>query len=459
MRERFIVIGGDAAGMSAASKARRENPQLEIIALEKGNWASYAACGLPYYIKGNVENIEDLLAITPEIFRVDRDIDLRLNHEVTKIYPEEKKILVKPTLYPEETETELSYHKLLISTGASPVKPRIDGIDTPGVFFLRDIADALQIKEYFKTRTPKSVVIVGGGYIGLEMAEAFYTQGMKVSIVELMPHLLGSFAPEIVEIVERDIRYYVGLNLGKRVKSIRETEKGRLLVTIEDEFIKEQGVIETDMVLMATGIVPNTKLAKDAGIKLGESGAIITDEFGLTNIPDIYAAGDCAEVKSVVSGKNIHLPLALTANRNGRAVGSTIGGKNTALVPIAGTAAAKVFHLEVAVTGLALPEVAINHGFDPVEVTINSYSRAGYCPGAKPIRTNLIADRKTGRVLGCSMVGEEGVAKRIDTVASVLYSKSTVGELENLDLAYAPPFSPVWDPILLAARILNGKLK
>lgn len=455
MRERFIVIGGDAAGMSAASKARRENPELEIIALEKGDWASYAACGLPYYLKGNVDNIEDLIAIPPEVFREKRDIDLRLNHEVTKIIPEKKKIVVKSP----HNETEFNYDKLLISTGARVARPRIEGIDSQGVFFLRGMSDGIKIREYLEKRVPKTVLIVGGGYIGLEMAEAFHARGMSVSIVELLPHLLSTFSPEIVEIVERDVKDYVRLYLGRRVNSIREVDEGKLSVSISDGENKNQEDIETAMVLMATGIIPETSLARDTGIKLGKSGAIITDEYGETSIPAIYAAGDCTEVRSVVTGQNIYLPLALTANRNGRAVGTTIAGKKTSLTPIAGTAVVKVFQLEVATTGLTDLDTAKEYGFNPVKVTIDSYSRAGYCPGAKPIKISLIADRDSKRILGSSMVGEEGVAKRIDIIATALYSKLTVQELENLDLAYAPPFSPVWDPVLIAARVLNGRLK
>ena len=455
MKERFIVIGGDAAGMSAASKARRENPELEIIALEKGDWASYAACGLPYYLKGNVDNIEDLIAIPPEVFQEKRDIDLRLNHEVTKIIPEKKKIVVKSP----RNEIEFNYNKLLISTGARVARPRIEGIDSQGVFFLRGMSDGIKIREYLEKREPKSVLIVGGGYIGLEMAEAFHTRGMSVSIVELLPHLLSTFSPEIVEIVERDVKDYVRLYLGRRVNSIREIDKDKLSVSISDGENKNQEEIETAMVLMATGIIPETSLARDTGIKLGKSGAIITDEYGETNISAIYAAGDCTEVKSVVTGQNIYLPLALTANRNGRAVGTTIAGEKTPLSPIAGTAVVKVFQLEVATTGLTDLDAAKEYGFNPVKVTIDSHSRAGYCPGAKPIKISLIADRDSKRILGSSMVGEEGVSKRIDIIATALYSRITVQELENLDLAYAPPFSPVWDPVLTAARVLNGRLK
>jgi CoA-dependent NAD(P)H sulfur oxidoreductase len=457
MEKRFVIIGGDAAGMSAASKARREDPDLQIIVFEKSPWASYGACGFPYYIKGDINNLEDLVAIPPEIFIKKRNIDLRLNNEVIKIIPESKQIVVKT----ESGETKTGYDKLLISTGAKALRPNIDGIDLEGVFTLRDMDSARIIKEYLQVNSPESALIVGGGYIGMEMAEAFHAYGVKINIVELLPHVLNSFGPEIAEFVEDHIKDYTKLYLGKYVHSIKKVEQGKLSVQIkekekEKEDYKES--IHVDMVLVAAGITPEVSLAEKAGIALGPTGAIATDEYGQTNIDDIYAAGDCAEVKHMVTGKPVYIPLALTANRNGRAIGSTIGGKKTQLVPIAGTAVVKVFQLEVATTGIVNMDIAQKNGFNPIKVTVDSYSRAGYCPRSKPIKINLIADKKSKQLLGASMVGEEGVVKRIDTISTSLSGKFTVKQLENLDLAYAPPFSPVWDPVLTAARVLNGKL-
>lgn len=452
MKERFIVIGGDATGMSAASKARRENPNLEIIALEKSPYASYAACGLPYYLKGNVQDVEDLIAIPPEIFRKKRNIDLRLNHEVTSIEPRSKTIRV---LSP-QGESSLTYDKLLISTGANAVKPPIKGVDSEGVFILRDIPSAVRIKDYIDQKSPKSVLIIGGGYIGLEMADAFFYSGMSVQLVELLPHLLNNFGLEISAEVEKNTQNYVQLHLGNRVNEIREDLNGKLSAFFSSGPDKREERVETEMVLIATGISPEVSLAREAGITLGETGAITTDEYGETNIPDIYAAGDCAEIKSVVTNQNIYLPLALTANRHGRAIGTTVAGEKTLLAPVAGTAVVKMFDLEVATTGVVSEEIAQKYGFDPVKVTIDSHTRAGYCPGAKPIKISLMADRKSKRILGSSMAGGEGVSKRIDIITTALFGRFTVKELENLDLAYAPPFSPVWDPVLDAARVMNG---
>jgi len=452
MDKRFVVIGGDAAGMSAASKARRENPDLQIIVLEKGPWASYAACGLPYYIKGNVSNLEDLVAIPPKKFRQERKIDLRLNHKVTKIDPKNKNLTVKTA----DKVINLIYDKLLISTGAKALKPRIEGIDSPGVFVLRDMESARKIKEYLENYSPQSASIIGGGYIGVEMAEALSAWEINIHIIELLPHLLNSFGPEIAEVVEKHIKNYTTLHLGKSVQSIQTTDEKKLSVQIGDK--KGEDDLLTEMVLVAAGIAPEVALAKEAGIQLGKTGAIATDEYGQTNVPGIYAAGDCAEVKHVVTGKPDYIPLALAANRHGRAIGSTIGGKTTSLAWVAGTAVVKVFQLEVATTGIADTEIARKHGFNPIKITIDSHSRAGYCPGSKPIKISLLADRDTKKLLGASMIGEEGVAKRIDIVATALSGKFTVEQLENLDLAYAPPFSPVWDPVLTAAKVLNGKL-
>jgi len=459
MKERFVIIGGNAAGLSAASKARRENPDLEIVVLEKSTWASYGACGLPYYLKGDVKDLEDLVAISPEVFRKERNIDLRLNHEVTKIEPENKTITINTS----SGKTSLAYHKLLISTGAKAVKPRIEGINSPGVFSLRSMDDAQKIKHYLTEYSPKSVLIIGGGYLGMEMAEAFYSLGMTVHIIELFPHLLNSFGSEIAEVVEQHIKNYANLHLGKLVRNVQinkinKINNGQLLVQFAAEQDKTGENLLTDLILVATGIAPEVSLAQEAGIKLGKTGAIATDGYGKTSIPDIYAAGDCAEVKHIVTGKPVYIPLALSANRHGRAIGSTIGGKATPLAPVAGTAVVKVFQLEVATTGITSLEVARKHGFDPLKITIASSSRAGYYPGAKPIKISLLADSFGGRLLGASMVGEEGVAKRIDIIATALLAGFTVEELENLDLAYAPPFSPVWDPILTAAKVLTNKL-
>lgn len=455
MSNRFVIIGGDAAGMSAASKARRENPDLEIIVLEKNSWSSYGACGLPYYIKGDIKDLQDLVAISPERFREERKIDLRLNHTVIKIEPKTKKVIAKT----DNRNMEFNYDKLLISTGARAIKPNIAGIDAPGIFTLHDMDSGRNIKEFLQKNLPESVLIVGGGYIGMEMAEAFHANGLKVHLVELLPHVLDSFGAEIATVVENHLKDYVQIHLGKYVSKITQTSPGELSVKMKDKNQEDyEEHIVTDMVLLATGIMPEVSLAKEAGIKIGDTGAIAVNEYGQTNFPDIFAAGDCAEVKHIITGKPVYIPLALTANRNGRAIGNTITGNATPLASVNGTAVVKVFQLEVATTGIINIESAKKNGFNPVKITIDSHSRAGYCPRSKPIKISLVADKESKKLLGASMVGEEGVVKRIDIIATAISGKISVEEFENLDLAYAPPFSPVWDPVLMAARVLNGKL-
>ena len=449
MNNRFVIIGGDAAGMSAASKARREDSELEIIVLEKSKWASYAACGLTYYIKGDIGELEDLRAIPPDRFRKERRIDLRLHHEVTRIDPQNKKISIKTN----DGYIEIDYDQLLISTGAKSLIPEIEGIQSPGVFALHSMESAARIKQFLHSASPRSVVIIGGGYIGIEMAEALYARGIKVSLVEMLPHVLNSFGSEITEVLENQLQKQVKFYLGETVQNIQPLDRNKLVLkTDKNQF-------DTEMVILAVGVTPEVLLAKEAGIRLGSTGAIANDEYGRTNFPDIFTAGDCAEVKNIITGKSDYIPLALTANRHGRAIGKTVAGKPSPLKPVAGTAVVKAFHLEVARTGIVEEKVAEKHGFHPIKVTIDSHSRAGYYPESKPIKISLLADRKSKQVLGAAMLGEEGIAKRIDTVATALYGKFNTEQLENLDLAYSPPFSPVWDPVLIAARVLNKKIK
>ncbi len=449
MSEKFVVIGGDAAGMSAASKAKRENPELDVTVFEKGEWVSYGACGLPYYVKGDVDSLEDLVAIPADKFREKRDIDLRTNHEVTKIDPEKESVLVES----EEETLEKKYDHLLIATGARAVSPPIDGRDLEGVFKLHRLPSGKEIRDHVENSNPNSVGIIGGGYIGAEMAEAFSARGLEVHIFEMLPHVLDNFSEETSETVEEHLKEKgIELHLGEKID--RLTGKDGKVTGAE----KEDGSVNLDMVLLASGISPNTELAEEAGIELGPTGAIATDEYGRTNYSNIYAAGDCAEAENIVTNSPDYVPLALTANRHGRAIGQTVGGNPEPGGPIAGTAVVKVFDLEVARTGIVRPERAKDAGFDPISKTITAQSRAHYYPGGHPIKITLTADKDTKRVLGASMAGKDGVSKRIDPIATALYSSLTVPELEKLDLAYAPPFSPVWDPVLTAARVLNGKL-
>ncbi len=451
MSKRFVIIGGDAAGMSAASKAKRENPDLDVIVFEQGEWVSYGACGLPYYIKDEIESLEDLVAIPPEDFREERNIDLNLQHEITEIRPEEQRVIGEAG----GEKFEQEYDNLLISTGASAITPPIEGKDLEGVFTLHWLPSGKKIRKYAKELSAgSSVAIVGGGYIGMEMTEAFDAQDLDVHVIEMLPHVLSSFSGKISEEVEEHLdEKDVTLHLDTKVETITGDVDGKV-----QTIVTEDDSIEVDMVLLAVGVKPNVEIAKQAGIDIGDSGAIATNEYGRTNYPNIYAAGDCAEAENIVTGKPDYIPLALTANRHGRAIGKTVSESKEPVGPIAGTAVTKVFDLEVARTGITDHDQARKAGFEPVTQTITSVSRAHYYPGGHPITITLIADEDSKKIIGASMVGKEGVAKRIDIIATALYSSMTVPELEKLDLSYAPPFGPAWDPVLTAARVLNSKI-
>ncbi|AFZ71795.1 FAD-dependent oxidoreductase [Natronobacterium gregoryi] len=447
MDDPFVIVGGDAAGMSAASKAKREDPDLEVIVFERGEWVSYAACGMPYHVKGTVEELEDLVAVTPEEFREQRDVDLRTGHEVVAIDREAKTVTVDA----DGDRFEQPYGTLLIGTGARAIEPPFDGVDLEGVFTLRSMDEADAIESYVTERDPETAAIVGGGYVGIEMAEALVERGVDVSIFEMLPRTLQPFGEETARTVEDHLRDQgVDLHLETAVQGFSGDDRVER-VDLED------GSSPAELVVVGVGVAPSVELAEAAGIELGPTGAIATDEYGRTNAENVFAAGDCAEATNVVTGDPDHVPLALTANRAGRAIGTTVAGDPTPTGGTAGTAIVKAFDLGAARTGLVDSERAREAGFAPLSVTIEAPTRPHYYPGATDLAVTLVADRESERVLGASLVGEEGT-KRIDTVATALHAELTVPELQNLDLAYAPPFSPVWDPILTAAKVLNGKL-
>ncbi|WP_336037320.1 FAD-dependent oxidoreductase [Halobacterium yunchengense] len=448
MSETFVVVGGDAAGMSAASKARREDPDLDVVVFEKGDWVSYAACGMPYYVKGDVDSLDDLVQVTPDEFRTERDIDLRTNHEVVGIDPEARTV----TVAADDDRFEQPYDQLLVATGARAIEPPFDGMGLEGVFTIHDMDEADAIHTHVTESHPETAAIVGGGYVGIEMAEALASRGLDVHLFEMLPHVLQPFGESVAEVVEDHLRDRgVELHLDTPVEGFGGEDN----VTAVD---LESGTVPADIVVVGVGVEPNAELAADAGIEVGETGAIATDEYGRTNYETVFAAGDCAEATNVVTGEPDHVPLALTANRSGRAIGQTVTGTPTPVGGTAGTAIVKAFDLGAARTGILDESRAREAGFDPVSVEITAPTRAHYYPGAEELTVTLVADRDSERVLGASVVGREGV-KRIDTVATALHSGLTVPDVEQLDLAYAPPFSPVWDPVATAARVLSGSLE
>jgi NADPH-dependent 2,4-dienoyl-CoA reductase/sulfur reductase-like enzyme len=450
-KERFIIIGAVAAGMSAASRARRLKPDMEIIVFEKTSDVSWAACGMPYLIADKVNSATDLVVYDAKFFKDKRNIDIFLRHEARQISPQQKTVLVKDIETGEEKE--YSYDKLLIATGARPVVPPIKGIDLKGIFSLRQLQEGAAIKQYIGQNSPKEGLIMGAGYIGMEAAEAFWARSMKVTIIERMPNVLGKMDDEITDIVEQEFKRN-GVTL---IKSHAVTEFNGDGAHVTRAVIDNGESIDADIVLVGAGIRPNSEIARDAGIELGRTGAINVNERMETNIPNIYAAGDCAEAYHLVLGRNAYIPLGTTANKQGRVAGENIAGGNASFAGIVGTAVFKTFDLEVGRTGITEKE-AKTEGIDYVSNVIEQISRARYYPGVTNIRIKLVADRKTGRLLGAQMAGREGVSKRLDVFATAITARMNVSEIGRLDLGYAPPFAPVYDPILMAADELQKKM-
>uniref|UniRef100_A0A7C4EY45 Pyridine nucleotide-disulfide oxidoreductase n=1 Tax=Desulfomonile tiedjei TaxID=2358 RepID=A0A7C4EY45_9BACT len=445
---RFVVIGGDAAGMSAASKAKRNKPDLEVIVLEATSDVSYSACGMPYNIAQPERIMDDLVVRKAEVFRSKQGIDLRLGHTANALDKDRKLALGTAD---GGKEFEVSYDKLLIATGARPIRPQIPGMNLPGVHVLKSLQDGRNIKQDLASRNVKDALIVGMGYIGLEMAEALVARGIRVHAVDLLPRLLPWLPQEMADVVQEELADHdVKMHFGVKLQRL-EPGNGKLKV------ILDQGEIAVDLVLVAIGIVPNSELASAAGLALGPKNAIAVDKTMKTSDPDIYAAGDCADAFHIVTGKRVWIPLALRANRAGWAVADNITGSESILDGVAGTAVFKVMGLEVARTGLSLQEAA-DAGFQPVDVVIKSRSRAHAHPGNQTIHVNLVADKPTGKLLGGSMVGREGAAHRINALAVALHAGMTVEQFFQCDFAYAPPFSPVWDPLLTAANQLTKSL-
>jgi NADPH-dependent 2,4-dienoyl-CoA reductase/sulfur reductase-like enzyme len=441
----LVVVGGGAAGMSAASTARRRQRDWEIVALDRTHNVSFILCGLPYFIEGAVPSERDLIVYTPDYFRSERRIDVRTRHEVRRIDPGAK--AVHAVDLASGDEITVAYEKLVFAGGALAVRPPIPGIDLEGVFLLRSIESGTDIKEFVRGRSVRRAAIIGGGYVGLEMAEALRGVGAEVTLFEALPHVYPGGEPEIAEAIEEKLRRQ-GVTL--RTHELARAFEGDGAVR---KVVADGGDVDVDLVLVAVGARPDVAVAKEAGIALGETGAIATDDRMRTNLPDVYAAGDCTEARQIVTGKPTYVPLGTTANKQGRVAGENAAGGDAIFAGIVGTAAVKVFDLEVARTGLTEAQ-AREEGFDAISTVVHFSSHAGYYPGARPLTLKLVADRPTGRILGAQMVGPDTVAKRIDTVAAALHASMTIDDLPRLDLTYAPPFATSWEGIQVAAQRL-----
>jgi len=418
---RLLVIGGVAAGLSAAARARRIDAGLEIVVLEKGSTVSYGACGLPYYLEGRVRAAEQLIVHTPEYFRKERNILVRTGARVVSIAHPRRQVVL-------ESGERVPYDRLVIATGA---RPRATNLP-PAAFTLHTLEDAERLRAFLRDRRPKRAVVAGAGYIGLEAADALRRNGLAVTVVEQGSHVLGRDDAELTRTVRQRLeRFRVELRLNTPFSA---AESG-------------------DLAVLATGLIPNVEIAADAGVELGRTGAIRADEHMETNLAGVYAAGDCAEARHLVTGRPSYIPLGTTANKMGRVAGANAAGRRERFPGIAGTAIVNIFGLGVAFTGLSAAQ-ARREGFSPVSARITAHSRADYF-GGRSITVELVADAGTRRLLGGCVWGEDGVAGRINVIATALQNRMRVEDLEQLDLAYAPPFATVWDPVLIAAQQLS----
>lgn len=441
--QRVIVIGGGAAGMSAAAKAKRTNPAIDIVVYERSGYVSYGACGFPYAIKGEIARVEDVIVRTPAQF-AQQGIQALIHHEVLAIDTARQRVLVRDL----HTGREFTDHwdELVVTTGGQPARPPLPGLDLLGVFGLRSVEEAIAIKTWIGEQRPQTGVIIGGGYIGLEMAEALDAHGIALTLIERLPHVLPAFDPEMAAQVEEELRRQrVDVRSGQAVQAIVGDERVRGVIV-------DGQTIPAEIVILAAGVKPNVGLVRETGIALGPTGAIAVDDHQRTNVPHVWAAGDVAEVYHRVTGKPAWIPLGTTANKQGRVAGENLAGGNARFGGVVGTTVVKVFEREVAISGLSLTR-AKAEGFDAVSVSATASSRAHYMPGHQPLTVTLVFDRATRRLLGGQLIGREGVAKRVDTVAAALQAGWTIDEFAELDLSYAPPFAPVWDPLLVAANL------
>lgn len=450
--QKVVVVGGVAAGMSAAAAAKRQDPQAEVIVLERGRHISYGSCGIPYNIGDPERRLEDLVVVDVAKARDEKHLDVRVENEVLSIDTQRQRLHVQDIAH--TRRYDLDYDRLVIATGALAARPTIPGLDQQGVYAVRDMNDAQVIKRELFQHKPRRAVIIGSGYIGLEMAEVFRTLGLEVTILEKQNQILPGFEPDIADEVSKNLgRHGVKIATDVQVRGIdRANHSVRFYVQTD------RGAHLADIVIVAVGIRPNVELAAASGIKLGNTGALFVDKQQRTNVKNVYAAGDCCEVWHRLLRAPVWMPLGTTANKQGKVAGRNAAGKEVEFAGIVGTAGFKLFDWQVARTGLGSADVRRHH-IDAVVVRSQHQSRGHAYPGGGVITTVLLVERASRRLLGAQMVGPDNVAGRVNVYATALSAGWTVDELEELDLAYAPPFSPVYDPILIAASTAKKKLE
>ena len=452
---KVVIVGGVAGGATAAARIRRLDEQAEIVVFERSGYISYANCGLPYYIGDVITDPNELTLQTPESFFTRFRVDMKVRHEVTSIHPERKTVSVRNL----ETggEFEESYDKLLLSPGAKPTQPALPGVGLDQLFTLRTVEDTFRIKEYINTHHPKSAVLAGGGFIGLELAENLRELGMDVTIVQRPKQLMNPFDADMASFLHSEVRKHgIRLALGYTVEGFAENDGG------VDVLLKDEAPLHADMVVLAIGVTPDTALARDAGLELGIKGSILVNDRMETSIPDIYAVGDAVQVKHFVTGEDALISLAGPANKQGRIAADNICGGDSRYGGSLGSSVIKVFDLTAAATGLN-ETAAKKAGLDADKVILSPMSHASYYPGGKIMTMKVVFERETYRLLGAQIVGYEGVDKRIDVLATAIHAGMKATELKELDLAYAPPYSSAKDPVNMAGfmidNIANGTLK
>jgi len=445
-----VIIGGVAGGASAAARLRRLKEKEEIIVLERGSYVSFANCGLPYYIGGAIVDKEDLTLQTPESFKSRFNIDVRINNEAISIDPENMTVTVKD-LCSGNVYTE-KYDNLILSPGAEPIRPNIDGVYGENVFTLRNIPDTFKIKNYIEKHQPKTAAVIGGGYIGVEMAENLKEAGIDVSIIELSDHLISPLDFDMAADVHRYIKE----------KGIKLYLNNGVLAIDKNTLILEQGRINCDMIILAVGVRPETSLAKDSGIELNSRGSIVVDSRMRTNKPHIYAVGDAVQVKDFISNSPAFIPLAGPANKQGRIAADNIAGIDSEYTGTQGSSVLKLFDMTIATTGLN-EKSAKAAGIDYDKAYTYSASHASYYPGGKNMSVKALWDKKTLKLIGAQIVGFDGVDKRMDVLATAIRFGAKITDLTSLELCYAPPFSSAKDPVnmlgFVAENIVTGKIK
>jgi NADPH-dependent 2,4-dienoyl-CoA reductase/sulfur reductase-like enzyme len=446
---RLLIIGADAGGMSAAAQARRrrDRGELEIVAFDRGNYTSWSACGLPYLVGDLVHDPDELIARTPEQFRAS-GIEVELRHEVLEIDVAARTLRVRG---PEGERTE-AFDQLVIATGSVPRRPELPGAAAAGIHGIQTIGDGIELRADVDAGARKAVV-VGGGYIGLEMAEALHRRGLAVCVIERSAQPMNTLDPDMGALVADAIRGLgIELHSGVAVESFETGADGRVTAVRTTD-----GVVDTDLVVLGLGVKPASDLAAAAGLEIGATGGIVTDARMATSAEGIWAAGDCAEIFHRVSRRRVAIALGTHANKEGRVVGVNATGGSATFPGVIGTAVTKLCDYEIGRTGLSEREAA-EAGFASLSAKIEASSRAGYYPGSSEITVKLVAEVGTGRLLGGQVIGREGAAKRIDVLAAAIWNEMTADEYSQLDLGYAPPFSPVWDPTLVAARQVSNQI-